>query len=162
MKCGFALKPDSDRVSRHLGEKHGLTRRARWGHNKLVHSLRLPNPERLPARQDGDPNHPYLALQRGAACLHCRFRSTSYEVTGHMLLSILSGFVYNIMNSGIIFFILGLLPLLFIVAHFLDAQYANYLIIGVNAGRTRDSALTAQVRAQLDSSKPHFENLCSE
>ena len=35
---------------------------------------------------------------------------------GHMLLSILSGFVYNIMNSGIIFFILGLLPLVFIIA----------------------------------------------
>lgn len=35
---------------------------------------------------------------------------------GHMLLSILSGFVYNIMNSGFIFFILGIIPLLFIVA----------------------------------------------
>jgi F-type H+-transporting ATPase subunit a len=35
---------------------------------------------------------------------------------GHMLLSILSGFVYNIMNSGIIFFVLGLIPLLFIIA----------------------------------------------
>lgn len=35
---------------------------------------------------------------------------------GHMLLSILSGFVYNIMNSGLIFFILGLIPLLFIIA----------------------------------------------
>lgn len=35
---------------------------------------------------------------------------------GHMLLSILSGFVYNIMSSGIIYFILGLIPLLFIIA----------------------------------------------
>ncbi|KAH8836200.1 ATP synthase F0 subunit 6 (mitochondrion) [Drechmeria coniospora] len=35
---------------------------------------------------------------------------------GHMLLSILSGFVYNIMNSGIIFFVLGLIPLVFIIA----------------------------------------------
>jgi len=35
---------------------------------------------------------------------------------GHMLLSILSGFVYNIMNSGVIFFVLGLIPLLFIIA----------------------------------------------
>jgi F-type H+-transporting ATPase subunit a len=35
---------------------------------------------------------------------------------GHMLLSILSGFVYNIMNSGIIFFVLGLIPLSFIIA----------------------------------------------
>nr|CDL72534.1 unclassified [Fusarium pseudograminearum CS3220]CDL73163.1 unclassified [Fusarium pseudograminearum CS3427]CDL73251.1 unclassified [Fusarium pseudograminearum CS3487]CDL73339.1 unclassified [Fusarium pseudograminearum CS5834]CDX48278.1 unclassified [Fusarium pseudograminearum CS5834] len=31
-----------------------------------------------------------------------------------MLLSILSGFVYNIMNSGFIFFILGLIPLFFL------------------------------------------------
>lgn len=37
-------------------------------------------------------------------------------LSGHMLLSILSGFTYNIMTSGIIFFILGLLPLAFIVA----------------------------------------------
>nr|YP_010567629.1 ATP synthase subunit 6 [Ceratocystiopsis pallidobrunnea]UZC53614.1 ATP synthase subunit 6 [Ceratocystiopsis pallidobrunnea] len=37
-------------------------------------------------------------------------------MSGHMLLHILSGFTYNIMSSGIIFFILGLLPLAFIVA----------------------------------------------
>ena len=37
-------------------------------------------------------------------------------LSGHMLLSILSGFTYNIMTSGIIFFILGLLPLAFIIA----------------------------------------------
>ena len=33
-----------------------------------------------------------------------------------MLLSILGGFTYNIMTSGIMFFILGLLPLAFIIA----------------------------------------------
>jgi len=37
-------------------------------------------------------------------------------LSGHMLLNILSGFTYNIMSSGIIFFVLGLLPLTFIVA----------------------------------------------
>lgn len=37
-------------------------------------------------------------------------------LAGHMLLNILSGFTYNIMSSGIIFFILGLLPLAFIIA----------------------------------------------
>lgn len=37
-------------------------------------------------------------------------------LSGHMLLSILSGFTYKIMTSGIIFFVLGLLPLAFIVA----------------------------------------------
>jgi F-type H+-transporting ATPase subunit a len=36
--------------------------------------------------------------------------------SGHMLLNILSGFTYNIMTSGIIFFFLGLIPLSFIIA----------------------------------------------
>lgn len=35
---------------------------------------------------------------------------------GHMLLNILSGFTYNIMTSGLLFFFLGLIPLAFIVA----------------------------------------------
>jgi F-type H+-transporting ATPase subunit a len=37
-------------------------------------------------------------------------------LSGHMLLSILGGFTYNIMTSGLIFFFLGLLPLAFIIA----------------------------------------------
>ena len=37
-------------------------------------------------------------------------------VSGHLLLAILSGFTYNIMASGIIFFFVGLLPLSFIIA----------------------------------------------
>nr|QCG70042.1 ATP synthase F0 subunit a [Plectosphaerella sp.] len=37
-------------------------------------------------------------------------------LSGHMLLSILAGFPYNIMTSGIIFFFLGLIPLTFIIA----------------------------------------------
>ena len=35
---------------------------------------------------------------------------------GHMLLNILSGFVYNIMNAGILYFILAMIPLAFIIA----------------------------------------------
>ncbi len=35
---------------------------------------------------------------------------------GHMLLNILSGFTYNIMTSGVIFFVLSLIPLTFIIA----------------------------------------------
>jgi F-type H+-transporting ATPase subunit a len=34
----------------------------------------------------------------------------------HLLLAILSGFTYNIMASGVIFFFVGLLPLSFIIA----------------------------------------------
>ena len=37
-------------------------------------------------------------------------------LSGHMLLNILSGFAYNIMTSGFIFFFLGLIPLVFIMA----------------------------------------------
>jgi F-type H+-transporting ATPase subunit a len=37
-------------------------------------------------------------------------------VYGHMLLAILSGFTYNILTTGFIFFFAGLLPLLFIFA----------------------------------------------
>lgn len=37
-------------------------------------------------------------------------------LSGHMLLSILAGFTYNIMTSGFIFFFLGLIPLAFIIA----------------------------------------------
>lgn len=37
-------------------------------------------------------------------------------LSGHMLLNILAGFTYNIMSSGFIFFFLGLIPLLFIIA----------------------------------------------
>lgn len=37
-------------------------------------------------------------------------------LSGHMLLNILSGFTYNIISKGFIFFFLGLIPLLFIIA----------------------------------------------
>jgi F-type H+-transporting ATPase subunit a len=37
-------------------------------------------------------------------------------LSGHMLLNILAGFTFNIMKNGIIYFFLGLVPLLFILA----------------------------------------------
>ena len=37
-------------------------------------------------------------------------------LSGHMLLNILSGFTFNIMSNGLIYFFLGLVPLLFILA----------------------------------------------
>lgn len=43
-------------------------------------------------------------------------RLSANILSGHMLLSILSGFTYNILNSGILFFFLGLIPLTFIIA----------------------------------------------
>lgn len=43
-------------------------------------------------------------------------RLAANVLSGHMLLNILSGFTYNIMTSGVLFFFLGLLPLAFIIA----------------------------------------------
>lgn len=37
-------------------------------------------------------------------------------LSGHMLLNILAGFTYKIMTSSLIFFLLGLIPLAFIIA----------------------------------------------
>lgn len=37
-------------------------------------------------------------------------------LSGHMLLNILGGFTYNIMSKGLLYFFLGLVPLLFIIA----------------------------------------------
>jgi len=37
-------------------------------------------------------------------------------LSGHMLLNIIGGFTYNIMNKGLVYLFLGLMPLLFIIA----------------------------------------------
>lgn len=51
-----------------------------------------------------------------ARCISLGLRLAANILAGHMLLHILSGFTYNIMTSGIIYFFLGLIPLAFIVA----------------------------------------------
>ncbi|KAK4073268.1 hypothetical protein Purlil1_13123 [Purpureocillium lilacinum] len=84
-RCGFALKADADRVSRHLGEKHRVLGKARKGLNHLVQNLQLPDPCSLQARPDHSEKHHHLALQRGAACKHCKFRSTSLELLSRHL-----------------------------------------------------------------------------
>ena len=43
-------------------------------------------------------------------------RLSANILSGHMLLNILAGFSYNIMTSGFVFFLLGLIPLAFIIA----------------------------------------------
>ena len=43
-------------------------------------------------------------------------RLTANVAAGHLLLAILSGFTYQIMASGVLFFLIGLLPLSFIIA----------------------------------------------
>ncbi|KAF4981747.1 hypothetical protein FDECE_17640 [Fusarium decemcellulare] len=79
-RCGFAINPQSDRVSRHLREKHDISKKERWGLNQFIHSLRLQDPASLPLRVDGSRPHPHLALQCGSACKHCGLRSVSEKV----------------------------------------------------------------------------------
>ena len=43
-------------------------------------------------------------------------RLAANVLSGHMLLNILGGFTYNIMSKGLVYFLLGLMPLLFIIA----------------------------------------------
>jgi hypothetical protein len=58
---------------------------ARKGLNRVVKSLRFPNPSTLPVRHDGSILHPQLAVFNGAVCKICDFRTTSVELMGrHM------------------------------------------------------------------------------
>ena len=49
-------------------------------------------------------------------CVSLGLRLGANILSGHMLLNILAGFTYNIMKKGILYFFLGLIPLLFILA----------------------------------------------
>lgn len=80
MQCEYALQPSGDCVTRHLGEKHSIPAYARRGLTPLIRELNLPNPNELPSRRDGCSPHPHLAMQTGAACKVCLFRSTSLEL----------------------------------------------------------------------------------
>ena len=78
--CQYALQPKGDRVSRHLGEKHGVSLKARVGLNAFVQDLALPDPNQLDLRADGVARHPHLTVQAGAGCIKCDYRSTSLEL----------------------------------------------------------------------------------
>ena len=49
-------------------------------------------------------------------CVSLGLRLGANILSGHMLLNILAGFTFNIMKKGILYFFLGLIPLLFILA----------------------------------------------
>ena len=80
ISCQYALQPKGDRVSRHLGEKHGVSLKARVGLNAFVQHLALPDPNQLDLHADGAAPHPHLAVQAGAGCKQCDYRSTSLEL----------------------------------------------------------------------------------
>lgn len=77
--CQYALQASGEAVAKHLWEKHQIPPEARKGLTPFVRSLRLPDPNQLPRRPDASPPHPDLAVQRGAACRQCSFRSTSMD-----------------------------------------------------------------------------------
>jgi hypothetical protein len=79
-RCKYALKPSDRAVSKHLGEKHGISRQAQQGLNHFVQSLALPDPNHLPLQRDGTEPHTHLVVKVGAACRNCKFRSTSVEL----------------------------------------------------------------------------------
>ena len=76
----YALQTKGDRVSRHLGEKHEVSREARAGLTAFIKQLGLPDPNKLDLRPDGLAPHPHLAIQAGASCKWCDYRSTSLEL----------------------------------------------------------------------------------
>lgn len=78
--CGFALKTSTDRVSRHLGQRHKINRGSRRGLTGLLQALDLPDPSTIPPRENGSIAHPHLTIQTGLACRMCDLKSTSREV----------------------------------------------------------------------------------
>jgi len=78
--CRFTLVPSGDSVSRHLAEKHNVSKAARRGLSHCINALNLPHPEKLPLRQNGSPPHPHLHFQRGAVCSVCDYKTTSFDL----------------------------------------------------------------------------------
>ncbi|KAL2211172.1 hypothetical protein CC79DRAFT_1347852 [Sarocladium strictum] len=80
VECGFALCVFSDRVSRHLSERHGVPKVLRKGLNELVRGLALLEPQALLRMLNNSLPHPKLELHCGFACRHCRLPSSSLKV----------------------------------------------------------------------------------
>lgn len=78
--CQYALQTRGERVSRHLGEKHGVPVQARAGLTAFLAELVLPDPNHVDLLPDWTAPHPHLAVQTGASCKRCHFRSTSIEL----------------------------------------------------------------------------------
>nr|YP_010248552.1 ATP synthase F0 subunit a [Pneumocystis oryctolagi]QTK22316.1 ATP synthase F0 subunit a [Pneumocystis oryctolagi] len=81
-----------------------------------------------------------LYLSRG---LSLGIRLGANVMAGHMLLKILSGFIYKIMISGILFFILGLIPLTLLLAisalEFAIAFIQAYVFMVLTSSYIKDS-----------------------
>jgi F-type H+-transporting ATPase subunit a len=64
-------------------------------------------------------------------------------LSGHMLLVILSGFIYNILSSGLLLFIFGLIPLVFVIClsglELAIAFIQSYVFVILTASYIKDS-----------------------
>ena len=60
--CQYALHTSAEAVSRHLWSVHETPPAARKGLNRVVKSLRFPNPSTLLVRHDGSTLHPHLSI----------------------------------------------------------------------------------------------------
>lgn len=83
--CQYAIQGSGDRISRHVGEKHGIPAEARRGLTAFLRSLALVDPNRLGLREDGSLPHPYLRIMDGFGCKLCGFRSQSSDTVSRHL-----------------------------------------------------------------------------
>jgi hypothetical protein len=79
--CKYALKPseNSNTVTMHLS-KHDISFKQRKKLADFIHTLRLPDPKTLPARQDKAPTHPFLSDREGSTYSRCDYRTTSRDL----------------------------------------------------------------------------------
>jgi hypothetical protein len=71
--CQYALQPASDAISKHLGEKHKISKKARRGLKSFIKSLHLPDPNRLSNRDDYSNLHPQPPYQARRSMQAVRF-----------------------------------------------------------------------------------------
>jgi len=60
--CQYALHPSAEAVSKHLWSVHETPPAARKGLNRVVKTLRFPNPNTSPVRHDGSTPHSHLSI----------------------------------------------------------------------------------------------------
>jgi hypothetical protein len=80
IRCKYALIPSGEGVSKHLGNKHGVSAAARRGLKTFIVSLDFPDPNKVALRTDGGLPHPDLLILQGVVCNLCPFRSTSRDL----------------------------------------------------------------------------------
>jgi hypothetical protein len=83
--CKFSLGDSPSAVANHLTEKHNVPKSTTKELMRLLRPYTFLGPEALRLRPDGSTPHPHLRVQRGIACRHCSFKTTSHEVLSRHL-----------------------------------------------------------------------------